>query len=258
MKGRGNLIKVGDRVGKWRVVDVASVLEYPYPRFTCKAIRRDRIAVVKGVSRQAPAEVRHRLDLEARAMSLRCSPHLAELIERSDTREWSLIAYEWIHGLNVHTYRLTTHPDGRLASAALNGVLAALAELHGAGLLHRDVKPANIVISEHRVVLVDYGLVASARARRRDGILGSPAFRAPEVVLEGSHSESSDIYSAFATTAFLMTGLIRSSHLSRWLEAVDGHDDSVWMELRNLCREGMAEPGVRICLEAAQQRVASL
>ncbi|HVJ80108.1 MAG TPA: serine/threonine-protein kinase [Planctomycetia bacterium] len=101
----------------------------------------------------------------------------------------------------------------------LRQVCGALAEAHAAGLIHRDVKPANIIVCNrggvHDVVkLLDFGLVraiapglASDRLTHEGAIAGTPAYMSAEQS-EGSHSLDgrSDIYSLGAVAYFLLTG----------------------------------------------------
>jgi hypothetical protein len=86
---------------------------------------------------------------------------------------------------------------------------AALAAVHAAGLLHRDVKPANVVRdAEGRDVLADFGLglrwdastLGAARAS------GTPMYMAPELLAGGAATERSDIYSLGALVWFALTG----------------------------------------------------
>lgn len=112
------------------------------------------------------------------------------------------------HGTYVPTYRALT---------ILRQVAQGLAAVHAAGIVHRDVKPANIVIEEGtgRPVLLDFGLARPARAVRATAISGSPPYMAPEQIapsgipgLSGPQSISprTDVY-ALACSAFeLLTG----------------------------------------------------
>lgn len=91
---------------------------------------------------------------------------------------------------------------------AIEQATAAVAVLHAAGLFHRDVKPANLLMgADGRVRLGDFGL-----SRDLDGTLsaaGSPAFAAPEVIagrIAADERARVDVYGLGATFAFLLTG----------------------------------------------------
>jgi serine/threonine protein kinase len=125
---------------------------------------------------------------------------------------------EYLDGLDLH--RLVGF-DGPQQPARvvhiLKQVASALAEAHGRGLVHRDVKPANIVLCErgglHDVAkVVDFGLVK--RAAQQDSslsmnqvILGTPLFLAPEAITDPEHVDGrSDLYACGAVAYFLLTG----------------------------------------------------
>jgi serine/threonine-protein kinase len=91
-------------------------------------------------------------------------------------------------------------------------VAAGLGELHANGLVHRDVKPANILFTGGRPKLADFGL---ARGDSRPGYptlteagtaIGTPAYMAPELVSGGRATFASDVYALAATTFHALTG----------------------------------------------------
>jgi eukaryotic-like serine/threonine-protein kinase len=98
--------------------------------------------------------------------------------------------------------------------AACIGMLlgSALAEAHRAGIVHRDVKPANVMVTDRgRVALTDFGVARiegeDASVVTRSGmLLGTPAFMSPEQAAGDKLDERSDIYSLGATLYQLATG----------------------------------------------------
>jgi serine/threonine-protein kinase len=81
------------------------------------------------------------------------------------------------------------------AAAIAAQVASGLAAAHARGLVHRDVKPGNVVLASTGAKLVDFGISAIAGDARSDGeLLGTPAYVAPERLMGGRTSPAADVY----------------------------------------------------------------
>jgi serine/threonine protein kinase len=99
-------------------------------------------------------------------------------------------------------------PADRAASVGRQ-VLSALRKAHDAGIVHRDVKPGNImVLPGDHVKLADFGIAHVTEDTRltSSGVLGSPGYMAPELFLGGEPSPASDLWSLGATLYFTAEG----------------------------------------------------
>lgn len=124
------------------------------------------------------------------------------------------IALELIDGVTLDRWMASDRRDRGELLALLARVGEGLAAVHAAGLVHRDVKPANVVVERSgRVVLVDFGLARPAPGhagasrswrwfgRRTTVVVGTPGYMAPEVVAGETPTQAADVW-AFAAMAW--------------------------------------------------------
>lgn len=147
---------------------------------------------------------------EAKAAARLSHPNVVAVFDQGADAGALYLVMEYVAG---HTLRELLTERGRLppgeALAVVEPVLAALAAAHDAGLVHRDVKPENVLLADDgRVKVADFGLArAVADANHTVGLLiGTVAYLAPERVADGRDDARSDVYSVGVLLFELLTG----------------------------------------------------
>jgi serine/threonine-protein kinase len=157
-------------------------------------------------------EIAGRFLEEARALARLSHPHLVHAIDAGRDGEYYYLAMELIEGENLLQVLARNGPMEPAAALEVVGAVAgALAALEEKGLIHRDVKPANILLGPKKTVkLADLGLFKRAHGPDggRDGLLcGTPHYISPEQVLRREDLDArSDIYSLGVTWYHMVAG----------------------------------------------------
>nr|WP_078291644.1 protein kinase [Mycobacterium sp. D16R24] len=152
-----------------------------------------------------------RFRLEARAVARLRHPGLVAVFDQGMDGRHPFLVMELIDGGTLRELLRERGPMPPHAVAAVfNPMLGGLAVAHRSGLVHRDVKPENVLISDDgEVKLADFGLVravAEAGITSTSVILGTAAYLSPEQVRTGSAGPRSDVYSAGILMYELLTG----------------------------------------------------
>ena len=162
------------------------------------------------------AEFARKFDREARAAAKLSHPNVVSVFDQGQD----------VAGSNRRPYIVMEHVEGKTLRDILNRdaplpasraleimepVLAALAVAHDAGLVHRDVKPENVLISGRgQIKVADFGLakaVSSQTNTATQGLLiGTVSYLPPELVMSGKADARSDVYSAGIVLFELLTG----------------------------------------------------
>lgn len=158
----------------------------------------------------ADPEYRERFEREARAASMLHGPHVVAVHTYGELEGRLFIESEFVDGLDIEALLEWEGPMAPDAAVALIAQVAcALDEAHAAGLVHRDVKPQNIIVAPDDVAyLIDFGtaLQDGQTAITQIGMLiGTPAYMAPER-FDGTVSVRSDIYSLACVLYECLTG----------------------------------------------------
>ncbi|MGS2808054.1 protein kinase domain-containing protein [Nocardia sp. MW-W600-9] len=180
--------------------------------YRCLQPALDRVVAVKVLSSEIDVESRERFLREEQAMGrLSGHPNIVDILQVDVTATgvplivmpyWSRGSLErLIHDRGPLTWADTLRAGVKLA--------AAIESAHRVGILHRDVKPANVLISDYgEPQLTDFGIARIPGGFQTSSslITGSPAFTAPEVLKGQEPTVRSDIYGLGATLFALLTG----------------------------------------------------
>ncbi|MFF3889688.1 serine/threonine-protein kinase [Streptomyces sp. NPDC001914] len=161
----------------------------------------DRNVALKAVHPEAEASlaVRERVLREAKALARLSNPHVVTVHQIVDTQPHPWIVMELVPGQSLQE-RLSEGLLSPVETARIGRqVLAALSVAHAAGIQHRDVKPANVLLRpDGQAVLTDFGIAAlqGATALTATGeLVGSPEYMAPERIRGHDDDPASDLWS---------------------------------------------------------------
>lgn len=158
----------------------------------------------------APAEskLHERMEREARAAAGVNHPNLVTMFDTGRDEDGPYLIMELVEG---PTLAAPGREIGASEALAIGAQLAdALAAVHEAGIVHRDVKPANVILAERGPCLTDFGIAsmqgATGDLTQTGTILATPLYAAPEVLAGDAPSPASDVFSLSAVVYGLLKG----------------------------------------------------
>ncbi|MCX2931954.1 serine/threonine-protein kinase [Mycobacterium sp. CVI_P3] len=185
--------------------------------------RYDALKVL-GSAVSSDEEYRQRFNLEADMVAMLSNPHIVTIYDRGEFDDKLWIAMEYIDGTDASRLLADRYPYGMPPDEVvriITGVADALDYAHSRGLLHRDVKPANILLGvpgtgDERVMLADFGIARwMGQASGLTGTnmtVGTVAYAAPEQLKGEDIDGHADQYALAATAYHLLTGMPPFTH----------------------------------------------
>ena len=239
--------------------------------YLAREVALQRLVAVKVLRPEFAADevARARFEREARSAAGLSHPNVVEVHRVSAIDAGPYIVMEYIDGQNLADALAAGTVSREMAMEVLRGVASALRSAHEKGIVHRDVRPANVVWDSvgKRPVLTDFGIAGvlesgsgvTTKLTRAGQVLGDPAFTSPELLLGEPLSGATDVYSLGVMAYHLVAGrgpyeaasaaALASAHLRGSpipLRQLDTHIDPPLASLLTACLAKRPEERPRI------------
>jgi protein kinase-like protein len=206
-------IQPGTRLGQYEVQDLIGqgAMGVVYRAYHVQLERTGAVKVLQGLAPDTDSTARFRH--EAQAIAQMRHPNIVNVFDFGEYEGTPYMIIEYVPGGSLATRMKQGSMDTDAALKYLRGMAAGLDYAHSLGIVHRDVKPANVLLEkDESPVIADFGLVKlmqSTSLRSMTGVTtGTPAYMAPEQVTGSKVGPPADRYS-LATIAYeMLTGSI--------------------------------------------------
>ena len=177
--------------------------------YRARHVKLDRLVAVKFLSLALSVlpELKDRFTLEARALAKVKHPNVVQVFDAGEEDGEAWLVMELVEGGTLAS-RIPLAP--REAVRVMSAVCEALQAVHDAGLVHRDVKPENVLLTASgQVKLSDFGIARETAGKgltRPGAAMGTPGYVAPEVLAGQAATVRADVYALGAMLRQLVTG----------------------------------------------------
>ena len=155
-------------------------------------------------------EGRARLAREVASLQRVRSDRVAEFLDADPWGPTPFVVTRFVPGLSLSDYVDEYGPlRGQQLLRLAGGLAEALAAVHAVGVVHRDVKPSNVLLEGQDPVLIDFGLARAAEdaaVTMTGWMMGTPAYLTPEIALGQEPGPATDVHSWASTVAFACRG----------------------------------------------------
>ncbi len=174
--------------------------------------RRVAIKIIKNFDLEADAKSNYleRFRNEARAAARLSHPSIVQVYDVGEDATFGpYLVFEYVEGRTLKEILREESVTSEFVLSLLRQIAQALEVAHRANVIHRDVKPDNILVSsDGRAKLADFGVarIPDAALTREGQFLGTPCYSAPEAIMKSAYSPASDIFSLAAVAYEMIAG----------------------------------------------------
>ncbi|MFO0681379.1 MAG: protein kinase [Sandaracinus sp.] len=218
-----------DRIGPYERIDLIGAGSSGRVH-RARDTRTGELVAIKSLRPDATIEDLYGIKREFRLVADLHSPHLVPIYDLFVDDTGAHVVMPLLHGQTLDRWASATRwreQPARLYEV-LDGIAAGLEDLHRAGLVHRDVKPHNVMVEpDGRVLLVDYGLATHRLLPERfvtsspSHFAGTLAFMSPEAIGGVEASPTRDVFALAATACAVITGRVPPRRAGAWEVALD-------------------------------------
>ena len=198
------------KIGPYRVLEKIGEGGMGVVYLARDAANREVAIKVLGPAVAGDPAARLRLAREVETMRRVSNPHVAAVLDADLNGPSPYVVTRYVPG---QTLEAAVREHGPLRGAALqrlaSGLAEALAAIHAAGVVHRDLKPGNVMLDGGQPVVIDFGIAHlqdSTRLTKTGLVMGTPGYLSPEIIEGKEASGASDVHSWGTTMAFAATG----------------------------------------------------
>ena len=198
------------KIGPYRVLEKIGEGGMGVVYLASDAENRQVAVKVLGPAVAGDPDARLRLAREVETMRRVSKPHVAQVLDADVNGPSPYIVTRYVPGPSLDAAVRQSGPlRGRALLQLAGGLAEALAAIHATGVVHRDLKPGNVLLDDGQPVVIDFGIAHlpdTTRLTKTGLVMGTPGYLSPEVIEGRPASGATDVHAWGATVAFAATG----------------------------------------------------